>query len=304
MVTPNVEERGVMSDRVNGGAIRGANLFHSFQEFNVREGSGIYFSNPQGIENILSRVTGANRSEILGRLGVLGNANLFLINPNGIVFGQNASLDVEGSFVATTANAIRLGETGLFSASEPASGNLLSINPSALFYNVLAKEAAIVNRSQEGLSVRDGRSLLLVGGKVNLESGVIKAPSGRVELGGLDAPGTVAFNKDGNNLGLSFPEGVGRADVLLTKSSSSSNGSEVSVRAGGNGSIAINARNVEISGGSSLRGGIGEGLDLLVLLRGILHSMLPEQSRSNNKEVLLKIVLVLELQAKRGIFSL
>jgi filamentous hemagglutinin family protein len=100
VVTSNVEIQGLPSDaqgqelkvlRIDGGAIRGINLFHSFQEFNIGEGGGVYFSNPQGIENILSRVTGTNHSEILGRLGVLGNANLFLINPNGIIFGAHAS---------------------------------------------------------------------------------------------------------------------------------------------------------------------------------------------------------------------
>ena len=114
VVTPNTVIRGLPSDRIDGGAIRGSNLFHSFQQFSIGEGRGAYFANPAGIENILSRVTGNNRSEILGRLGVLGNANLFLLNPNGIVFGANASLDVAGSFTATTANAIALGDQGFF----------------------------------------------------------------------------------------------------------------------------------------------------------------------------------------------
>ena len=98
-VTPNVNINGIQGDQIKGGAIRGANLFHSFAQFNIGEGRGAYFTPPIGILNILSRVTGANRSDISGRLGVLGNANLFLINPNGIVFGQNASLDLQGSFV-------------------------------------------------------------------------------------------------------------------------------------------------------------------------------------------------------------
>jgi filamentous hemagglutinin family protein len=111
---------------------RGGNLFHSFSEFNVSAGRAAYFNQPQGVVNILSRVTGANPSQVLGTLGVLGSANLFLINPNGIIFGPNASLDVGGAFVASTANAIRLGDKGLFSASDPASSTLLSIQPSAL----------------------------------------------------------------------------------------------------------------------------------------------------------------------------
>ncbi|MHC5721296.1 MAG: two-partner secretion domain-containing protein, partial [Nostoc sp.] len=73
------------NDRIEGGAARGTNLFHSFQDFNVGVGRGIYFANPQGITNIFSRVTGSNSSNIFGKLGVLGNANLFLLNTNGIV---------------------------------------------------------------------------------------------------------------------------------------------------------------------------------------------------------------------------
>ncbi|KYC35388.1 hypothetical protein WA1_06065 [Scytonema hofmannii PCC 7110] len=72
VVTTDVEIRGLVSDRIDGGARRGANLFHSFQGFNVREGRGVYFTNPQGIENILSRVTGANRSEVLMSLYTFG----------------------------------------------------------------------------------------------------------------------------------------------------------------------------------------------------------------------------------------
>src|SRR5512136_264585 len=73
VLTPNVNINGLPSDRIDGGAIRGANLFHSFQEFNVGEGRGVYFSNPAGIANILMRVTGGNNSRILGTLGVLGS---------------------------------------------------------------------------------------------------------------------------------------------------------------------------------------------------------------------------------------
>jgi filamentous hemagglutinin family protein len=87
VVTPGVNVGGVSAERIDGGAVRGVNLFHSFQEFNVGNGRAAYFANPTGIENILSRVTGTNPSTIFGKLGVLGNANLFVINPNGIIFG-------------------------------------------------------------------------------------------------------------------------------------------------------------------------------------------------------------------------
>jgi filamentous hemagglutinin family protein len=155
-----------LNERIDGGAIRGANLFHSFQEFNVGEGKGVYFANPEGIANILSRVTGGNPSHILGRLGVLGGANLFLLNPNGILFGSHASLDIQGSFVATTADGIQLGENGFFSATDPAQSRLLSVNPGVLFFNQVATTpGAIVNRGD--LAV--GKDLTLSAGNLDLQ---------------------------------------------------------------------------------------------------------------------------------------
>lgn len=265
VVTPNVDVNGITSDRISGGAIRGANLFHSFQQFNIDEGRGAYFTNPTGIENILSRVTGGNASNILGKLGVLGNANLFLINPSGIIFGRNASLDVRGSFVGTTANAIGFGNQGFFSATNPNNPELLTVNPSAFLFNQIAA-APIQNNSVApaglspsgfdtfGLRVPDGRSLLLVSGNVSMDGGRLNAFGGRVELGGLAEAGTVGLNVDGSLLSLSFPDAVAWADVFL------SNASRVDVRAGGGGSIAINARFLDISGESLLLAGIGRGL--------------------------------------------
>ncbi|GAB4177172.1 MAG: hypothetical protein Fur006_08610 [Coleofasciculaceae cyanobacterium] len=219
---------GAPIEVVAGGAARGTNLFHSFQEFNVSEGRGAYFFSPSAdIQNILARVTGNNRSEILGTLGtfqIIGgnfapaNANLFLINPNGILFGQYASLDVGGSFVGSTANAIQFGNQGFLSASAPNVPPLLTVNPSALLFNQI-KTASIINQSNQdvlGLAVPDGKSLLLVGGDVRLEGGRLTAPGGRIELGGVAGSGTVGLSVDGNDLRLSFAENVALADISLT----------------------------------------------------------------------------------------
>ncbi|MBW4519763.1 MAG: filamentous hemagglutinin N-terminal domain-containing protein [Scytolyngbya sp. HA4215-MV1] len=171
IVLPNQVIHGVLSDRIDGGAIRGANLFHSFWDFNVLDGRGAYFSNPIGIENILSRVTGGNPSHILGRLGVLGNANLFLLNPNGIVFGANASLDIPGSFTATTASGIQLGQTGLFSATAPQQSTLLAVQPGALFFNAVASQPSTIV-SQGNLAT--GKDFTLAASNLTL-SGQLRA---------------------------------------------------------------------------------------------------------------------------------
>ncbi|MBW4634873.1 MAG: filamentous hemagglutinin N-terminal domain-containing protein, partial [Iphinoe sp. HA4291-MV1] len=253
--------KGIPSDRIDGGATRGANLFHSFQEFNINAGRGAYFSNPAGIANILSRVTGGNPSNIQGILGVLGKANLFFINPNGIIFGPNARLDVGSSFFGSTANSLIFKDGFEFSATNPQAPPLLTINipniPIGMRFrenpgNITNQSRAVdTNGNLVGLTVPSGNSLTLVGGNVSLDNGILFAPGGRVELGGLSAAGTVGLNGDGS---LSFPVGVQRADVSLT------NGAEVAVTSGGGGSIAVNARNLDISGGSGLYAGIGQGL--------------------------------------------
>lgn len=132
---------------IEGGTTRGANLFHSFREFSVPTGQTAFFNNVLDIQNILTRVTGSSVSNINGSIRTLGKANLFIINPNGIIFGKNASLNIGGSFVATTANAIGFGNLGFFSASNPeAPSLLLTVNPNALLFNQIAA-APIQNSS-------------------------------------------------------------------------------------------------------------------------------------------------------------
>jgi filamentous hemagglutinin family protein len=254
VVIPDVTINGIPSDQIEGGAIRGANLFHSFEQFSILQGRGAYFANPAGITNILSRVTGANRSDILGRLGVLGNANLFLINPNGIVFGPDASLDVQGSFVATTADAVRLGDGGLFSASEPGSSNLLTVSPSALWFNAVAAQP-IINQSQAdsligqpnvedgppGLQVPVGQTLALVGGDVLLEGGNLTAAGGRIELGSVAGVGEVSLNPIGNGFELRYGSDNRFGDISL------SNGAFVDVSGERGGDIQIRGARLEMT---------------------------------------------------------
>ncbi len=267
-MTPTVEQ-------IDGGATRGANLFHSFQEFNVGEGRSAYFTNPTGIENILTRVTGTNPSNILGALGVTGgNANLFLINPNGILFGRNARLDVGGSFTATTANAIKLGDTGLFSASEPATSNLLTVRPSALFFNAVAPKA-IVNQSQAqslggqtnsldgpvGLQVPAGKTLALVGGNVAIEGGNLTAAGGRIELGSVAGVGEVSLSQVGNRWLFGYD------NIDLFGNIRLEGGAVVEASGEGGGDVQIQGAQLELTQGSVIYAdtlGSGDGGEILV----------------------------------------
>ncbi|PSN79967.1 hypothetical protein C8B47_08930 [filamentous cyanobacterium CCP4] len=119
---------GLPSELVTGGAQRGQNIFHSFSEFNIGEGGRVYFDNPIDIQNIFSRVTGNNPSNIFGTLGVDGPANLFFLNPNGILFGLDASLDIDGSFFATTAESFTFEDGSEFSATNPQNSSLLTVS--------------------------------------------------------------------------------------------------------------------------------------------------------------------------------
>ncbi len=165
IVTPNVPLQGGLSDRIDGGAIRGNNLFHSFQDFNVGNLQRVYFANPTGIENILGRVTGNRASQILGTLGVLGSANLYLINPNGIIFGQNARLDISGSFFASTARNLVLENGYQFGTDNPGAPPLLTVNVRPGLGDWLPDSGAIANSGN--LSV--GKNLTLVSNNLDLQ---------------------------------------------------------------------------------------------------------------------------------------
>jgi filamentous hemagglutinin family protein len=251
-VIPNFN--GLPIEAIRGGAERGQNLFHSFQEFNISPDRAALFLVPaQAIQNVLARVTGQNLSQIDGVLGTrldgtfaASTANLFLLNPNGIIFGAGAQLDVGGSFAATTANGIEFGDRGIFSATNPTNPvSLLTINPSAYLFSQMPT-GSIVNRSVN-LQVPNGQSLTLLGGDVALEGGRLNAWGGRVEVGAVAAPGRVEILPTG---ALAFAAGLVRGNVTLT------DGTQVEVRLAAGGAIGVTAGDIQLSGGSQLLAGI------------------------------------------------
>ena len=151
---------------INSGTERGANLFHSFREFSIPTGGSAFFNNATQIQNILTRVTGTSISNIDGLIRANGNANLYLLNPNGIVFGPNASLDIGGSFLATTATGFKFANGSEYSATNPQSPPLLAVNlvPGVQF-SVRPQGSAITSSG----NLIAGQDLTLLANKLDLQ---------------------------------------------------------------------------------------------------------------------------------------
>jgi filamentous hemagglutinin family protein len=205
---------------VNDGDRAGGNLFHSFDNFSVPTGGSASFNNAEDVENIINRVTGGNVSDIDGLIKANGGANLFLINPAGIIFGENARLDIGGSFLGSTADSLIFPE-GEFSVTDTQTKPILTVN-APIGLRLRDNPGNIINRSKvpdstsqflSGLEVKPEKNITLVGGNVDLESGKLTAPSGSVNLGGSIAAGTIGINDDAS---LNFPEGVARSNVSLS----------------------------------------------------------------------------------------
>jgi len=118
---------------ITNGSLAGTNLFHSFQQFSVPTGGSAIFNlvNTPNISTIFSRVTGGSVSNINGSIQTINSNNpvsLFLLNPNGIVFGPNASLNIGGSFIASTGSSIRFADGVQFSATSSSVSPLLTIS--------------------------------------------------------------------------------------------------------------------------------------------------------------------------------
>ncbi len=198
---------------ITGGFSAGSNLFHSFSDFQVGSGDLASFQS-QGADNILSRVSGSNPSNIFGTIGVdIGqadrtNANFFFLNPNGVVFGPTASLDLNGSFHVSTADSLRLGTgpgAGLFSPTDPNSDLLTSAPPSA--FGFLAENPGSIAINQSKLIVSPNQSLIVAGGDVSIKgiettdfSTILQAPGGVIGLVSVASNGEVPITPESLDL--------------------------------------------------------------------------------------------------------
>ena len=185
---------------IHGGSLSGdgTNLFHSFQQFNLNSGQIANFQSYPQILNILGRVTGGNPSIINGLIQVTGgNSNLFLINPTGIVFGRDASLNMPAAFTATTANGIAFGNNW-FNASGVNNYAALVGTPSAFAFT-MSQPGAIINSGN--LAVGQGQSLVLLGGTV-VSTGKLAAPAGQLLVSAIPGESVLRLSQPGHLLSL------------------------------------------------------------------------------------------------------
>ncbi|QZZ20504.1 S-layer family protein [Leptothermofonsia sichuanensis E412] len=261
---PSSVPAGCTACTIEGGTVRGSNWFHSFSQFSIPTGGEAFFNNADpAIQNIIARVTGGSASSIDGVLRANGTANLFLLNPSGIVFGPNAQLNLGGSFIASTADRLLFADGTEFSAVNPTVSPLLTVSvPLGLQYGsdpgpievqgpgnnlfVATDPFEIVRAFRPpGLQVQPGQTLALVGGNLFLPGGNLTAEGGRIELGSVTG-GTVSLVPTNPGWAVSYQGAAGFGEIRLTQAASA----DVSGDSGG--TVQVQGRRVSLAEGSSL----------------------------------------------------
>ena len=272
---PTVVEQQENMEKITGGEREGNNLFHSFEEFSIPEGIEAIFENGLDVENIFTRITGESASTIDGILKTQGSANFFLVNPNGIIFGENAQLGVGGSFIATTANNIQFEDGIEFAAKNADDKPILTVSvpiglgfaddSGAIQVNgtgnqiVSASSTSPVEFKQRptGISTSSNRTLALIGNGINFNGGVVTAKGGQIHLIGIDS-GSVAFNQAENGLTFTSENITEYQDINLDRQSlidaSSTETGEISLIGKNinlsNSSFVLNQNQGNLAGGS------------------------------------------------------
>jgi filamentous hemagglutinin family protein len=248
---------------ISGGASTGINLFHSFNQFNVPQGTAAYFLDP-GVINIIGRVTGSDPSQIFGLVGVNGNANLFLLNPNGFIFGPNAKIDLNGAFIVSSGDEIEFSNGYSFNAVSPNEEPTLDVGqPTAISFsdnpgtiqilgnghnlfqagNIFTPVFGFDQNIQNGLTTRPGKQIAFLGGDILLNGAVINSPSGIIDIGAVSS-GKIKLNSNNGIFSFDYSDVSNYRNIIL------SNQSLLNVSGLGFGNISLFGRNITLSDGS------------------------------------------------------
>ncbi|WP_089720362.1 two-partner secretion domain-containing protein [Candidatus Entotheonella palauensis] len=237
---------------ITGGMAHGENLFHSFLYFSFGAGNVAHFMGT-GLENIIARVTGGDASMIDGLLQ--SDATLFLLNPSGIVFGPNATLDIKGSFHGSTADVLRFADGNEFAADINETSTFSVAAPSAFKFTATRPASITIEGSR--LVVRQGETLSLVGGEIDITGGNLQASRGQINLASMASDGAVEF--DGAGIDIDSSTALGRISIQ--------DRSELSVSGEGAGRVVIRGGQVTMRQSSiqavTIGAQDGQGIDML-----------------------------------------
>ncbi|HEY9825499.1 MAG TPA: filamentous hemagglutinin N-terminal domain-containing protein [Stenomitos sp.] len=269
---------------IDGGAKRGSSLFHSFLKFSILKGMNAQFLDPINVDNIFVRVTGNSSSKIAGKLGVKGSANLFFMNPNGIIFTKSSNLNINGSFLATTADSILFPNNFIYSSVNPKPVSLIKIGL-PIGFNVSRGQIIVrgkghnlyqggnpftpifpIGSLNNGLTISSGNTFGLLASNIIFDNGVVTAPSGNIRIGAVsDGEVGINFNKSGFQLDYLKVNVFG--DIKLSKFSLiGSSGTE-------NGNINIYADNINLKDFSLIYNsniGVGDFGDIKINATGMV----------------------------------
>ena len=223
---------------ITGGRQLQQNLFHSFSQFSILSGGKAIFdlSGNTGVSTIFSRVTGSNSSNINGLIQTVNSSNpvsLFLMNPNGIVFGSNARLDIGGSFIGTTASGIQFENGTVFNTAKTGDGALLTVstpiglqfgqNPGAIVVQNIGHKLAsrdplgitpAVGPAVPGLDAKPGQGIALIGGNLQFQGGIVNAK--KITLGSVAGEGIVSIQNNAIGLNFGFDPLQALGDISMT----------------------------------------------------------------------------------------
>ncbi|MGE0086682.1 MAG: CHAT domain-containing protein [Desulfococcaceae bacterium] len=214
----------------------GSSLFHSFLRFGINAGESATFFGPNSVQNIISRVTGGEISRIDGLLrSAIPGANLYFLNPAGVMFGSGAQLDIDGSFHVSTADYLRMGENGRF-YSLPMQDEILSVAPPEAFgfleprvsdglSDALAEPSISFENSRMDFS---GKTFSVIGGDIHItDNSGLTVNGGQLNLVSTASAGEIIIGSQGPEL-----SGFSRMGNIDISGSAEGKPSEIDVRYG------------------------------------------------------------------------
>jgi filamentous hemagglutinin family protein len=275
----------------------GTNLFHSFESFNLDSGEIATFSGPKHLENVISRVTGGTSSMLNGTIrSTIPQADMYFVNPAGIILGEQASIDVPGAMHFSTADTLQLGNTGQFAATHPQTSLLTTAAPTAFGFLSDFPHSISIQGSQ--LSVTPTKTLSLSGGDIELNQSQLQAEEGQINLASIASPGLMGLTSSGFNL-----------DNTVKTGHLTVNDSQLDVSGQGSGSISIRAGQIHFNNSKLLSNPQGDkaggtiqiqATDLVIKDSDISTST---DGPGTGGELILEVANTIKLSGFTGIFS-